>query len=52
MRLLWIWLLGVPAMVVSMVIVSQAVSCQKSHASLNNPSNSRCLVPVAFQLRR
>ncbi len=44
MRLLLIWLLGVPTLVVAMATVSQTVGCRNDHAGQSGQASSRCLV--------
>lgn len=44
MRLLLTWLLGVPALVVAMTLVSQAVGCRNLQAGQSGQASSRCVV--------
>ena len=52
MRLLLIWLLGVPALVVAMATVSQTVGCRNYNAGQSGQGSSRCLVLASIARTR
>jgi hypothetical protein len=52
MRLLLLWLLGVPALVVAMAIASQVVGCRNNHADPPGQAGGRCSVLVSSTLAR